>query len=86
MKKAFNNSAGRQDLASRFSNQILAMLDKGVRPWAQPWQNGDTSRILRPLRANGTPYGGVNTLMLWMAANAHGFTARSCRVGDSPGG
>jgi antirestriction protein ArdC len=74
MKNIFAAVAGRQDLASRFSNQILVMLDKGVRPWAQPWQNGDTSRILRPLRANGIPYGGVNTLMLWLSANAHGFT------------
>ena len=74
MRNAFNGSAGKQDIASRFSNQILAMLDSGVRPWAQPWQNADSARILRPLRSNGTPYGGINTLMLWMSANAHGFT------------
>ena len=74
MKNIFAAVAGKQDIASRFSNQILAMLDKGVRPWAQPWDNGNTARILRPLRANGTPYGGINTLMLWMSANAQGFT------------
>jgi antirestriction protein ArdC len=74
VRNFFNRLAGKQDIASRVSNQILALLDQGVRPWTQPWKNGNTARILRPLRSNGTPYGGINTLMLWMSANAHGFT------------
>jgi antirestriction protein ArdC len=74
MKNVFAAAVGKQDLASRISNQILALLDKGVRAWAQPWENGNTARILRPLRSNGAPYGGINTLMLWLAAHEHGFT------------
>lgn len=74
MKNIFAAAAGRQDLASRISHKILAMLEKGVRPWAQPWQNGNATRIMRPLRSNGVPYGGINTLMLWLSAHEQGFT------------
>ena len=48
MKNIFAAVAGRQDLASRISNIILAMLEKGVRAWTQPWENGNTGRITRP--------------------------------------
>jgi len=74
VKNIFAAVAGKQDLASRFSNVILALLEKGVRAWTQPWENGNTGRIMRPLRSNGAPYGGINTLMLWLAAREQGFT------------
>jgi antirestriction protein ArdC len=74
MKEIFAAVAGKQDPASRISNVILALLEKGVRAWTQPWENGNTGRITRPLRSNGAPYGGINTLMLWLAAHEQGFT------------
>jgi antirestriction protein ArdC len=45
-----------------------------VRPWLKPWNADNTSgRIVRPLRANGQPYKGINVLMLWGEAMAQGF-------------
>jgi len=56
----------RADVYSRVTNRIVADLAQGVRPWLKPWNADNTSgRIVRPLRANGQPYKGINVLMLW---------------------
>ena len=66
----------RTDIYSRVTATIIAQLEQGVRPWQQPW-NGEhaSGRINRPLRFNGTPYQGINVLMLWDAALSQGFTS-----------
>ena len=54
------------DLYTRVTDKILADLAQGVRPWLKPWNADNTvGRISRPLRANGTPYRGINVLLLW---------------------
>lgn len=68
--------AGRQDLYVRVTNQIVADLEKGVRPWTKPWDAEHAAgRITRPLRANGQPYRGMNVLLLWSSAVDNGFAA-----------
>ena len=63
------------DLYTRVTDQIIASLERGVRPWQRPWSNGTADgRNVRPLRGNGVPYRGINVLMLWGAALDHGFT------------
>jgi antirestriction protein ArdC len=58
------------------TNRIIAELEQGVRPWLKPWNAGNTDgRIVRPLRANGQPYKGINVLMLWGEALAQGFAS-----------
>jgi antirestriction protein ArdC len=65
-----------KDIYQRVTDQIVAELEKGVRPWLKPW-NADhaAGRITRPLRANGIPYRGINVLMLWASATEKGFAA-----------
>ncbi len=64
------------DIYQRVTDQIVAELEKGVRPWFRPWNAEHAAgRITRPLRANGIPYRGINVLMLWGAATAQGFAA-----------
>lgn len=64
------------DLYTRITDQIIAELEKGVRPWSQPWNAEHLAgRISRPLRHNGTPYQGINVILLWMAATARGYSA-----------
>jgi antirestriction protein ArdC len=59
----------RTDVYDKITNQIVAELEKGVRPWHKPWNAEHAAgRITRPLRSNGIPYQGVNVLMLWSAA------------------
>lgn len=66
----------RSDVYTRVTDQIIAELEKGVRPWLKPWNAEHAAgRITRPLRSSGEPYKGINVLMLWMSAQAQGFAA-----------
>ena len=62
----------RFDIASEITSAILARLEAGTKPWAQPWTGAPPSR---PLRYCGTPYRGINILLLWMAADVQGYTS-----------
>jgi antirestriction protein ArdC len=65
----------RGDVYARVTNRIVADLEKGVRPWLQPWNAEHLAgRISRPLRGNGQPYKGINVLMLWAEATTKGFS------------
>lgn len=64
------------DLYNRVTDQIIASLEQGVKPWHRPWTTGTADgQPIRPLRSNGVPYRGINVLMLWGAAIDNGFTA-----------
>lgn len=66
----------KQDVYSRITNKIVAELEKGARPWLCPWNAEHAAgRINRPLRANGIPYRGINTIMLWSEAMEKGYSA-----------
>jgi antirestriction protein ArdC len=66
----------KQDVYSRITNKIVAELEKGTRPWLCPWNAEHAAgRINRPLRANGIPYRGINTIMLWSEAMEKGYSA-----------
>src|SRR5690606_9958317 len=44
--------------------------------WLKPWSAGNMDgRIVRPLRHNGTPYSGINVLMLWGATLEAGHSS-----------
>jgi antirestriction protein ArdC len=67
---------GRADIYARITERIVADLEKGVRPWVQPWNASNaTGRITRPRRHNGEPYTGINVLLLWSEGLARGFTS-----------
>ncbi|MBS0445114.1 MAG: DUF1738 domain-containing protein [Proteobacteria bacterium] len=64
----------RADLYARVTDAILADLARGVRPWLKPWNAANASeRVTMPLRHNGTPYRGMNVLLLWGEAVAKGY-------------
>lgn len=69
-------SANRTDVYNRITDKIVAALQNGVRPWAQPW-NADhlATRIARPLRSTGEPYRGINVVSLWMEASEWGYAS-----------
>ena len=56
----------RKDVYTRVTDRIIADLEKGTRTWMKPW-SGDhaAGKISRPLRHCGTPYRGMNILLLW---------------------
>lgn len=68
----------RADVYARVTDRIVEDLSRGVRPWAKPWTapaGQERARITLPLRGNGTPYRGINVLLLWGAALERGFSA-----------
>ena len=66
----------RCNVYQRVTEQVMALLEQGIRPWLKPWSGGAAAeRISRPLRFQGKPYGGVNVLVLWCAAEEHGYAS-----------
>jgi antirestriction protein ArdC len=58
------------------TQQIIADLQRGVRPWTRPWSAGHPAGpVARPVRHNLQPYGGINVLLLWAEAVRRGFSA-----------
>ena len=60
------------DIAAGITATILAKLEAGTKPWVQPWSGQPVSR---PLRHCGAAYRGINTLLLWMAAEERGYAS-----------
>lgn len=69
-----NTSRSRVDVYTAVTSKIIAQLEQGIRPWAQPWTNGGGT-VARPLRFSGQPYRGINVLMLWTEAEHHGYAS-----------
>ena len=66
----------KKDVYTRVTNRIIADLEKGVRSWLKPWSAAHPAgSITRPLRHNGTPYRGVNVVLLWGEAQEKGYSA-----------
>jgi len=66
----------RADLYTRVTARVIDDLEKGVRPWLKPWNGGHAAgRITLPLRHNGTPYRGINILLLWGEAMTNGYAS-----------
>ena len=58
--------------ATRITQEIIARLEAGTKPWIKPWRGVPVSR---PLRACGIPYRGMNVFWLWMVADMCGYAS-----------
>jgi len=75
-----NNSIStnaRADIYDRVTTAIIRDLETGTRPWIKPWTTSSTASgtVVRPLRHDGTPYRGINIVILWSEAAERGFSA-----------
>jgi antirestriction protein ArdC len=73
-----NTASGtdRKDVYTRVTDRIISDLEQGVRTWMKPWSAEHAAgKITRPLRHNGTPYKGMNVLLLWGEAVTTGYAA-----------
>ncbi|MET4131930.1 antirestriction protein ArdC [Porphyrobacter sp. MBR-155] len=59
-----------QSPTTRITQEIIARLEAGTKPWIKPWRGVPVSR---PLRACGIPYRGINVFWLWMVADMCGY-------------
>lgn len=55
------------------TNKIVNQIESGILPWKNRW-GSETPTMVRPLRANGTPYKGINTLILWVTSLEFGYS------------
>ena len=63
----------RADIYQEITDQMIAMIEAGTRPWSKSW-NGSTAPTI-PLRSTGVPYRGINVLTLWVAAMTKGYAS-----------
>ena len=63
----------RADVYQEITDQMIAMIEAGTRPWSKSW-NGSTAPNI-PLRSTGVPYRGINILSLWVAAMTKGYAS-----------
>lgn len=64
----------RQNVYTRVTDSIIAAIEAGAGDWNMPWhRQGD---LARPFNVStGNAYRGINTLALWVAAQATGYSA-----------
>ena len=62
--------ANRIDVYEEVTASIIELLEAGTRPWSPSWASGAATL---PLRHEGTPYRGINILLLWSAAMTRGY-------------
>lgn len=74
MKAKATTTAPRVDVYERVTDSILKMLEAGSKGLAPRWNKTGGGR---PLRFNGTPYQGVNTVLLWAAALEAGYASNT---------
>jgi antirestriction protein ArdC len=61
------------DIYEKVTSTVIELLDRGVKPWSQPWSGG--AGAIRPLRHNHQGYRGINVLILWTQAQVAGYTS-----------
>ena len=63
----------KRNIQKEVTDQIIAQLKAGTRPWNQPWEGG--KGFAMPKRHNGESYQGINVLLLWCAAAEKGLSS-----------
>lgn len=70
------SNQNQNDVYARITNKIIMDLEQGNLTWRKPWNAEHLAgHVQRPLRWNGIPYSGINTLMLWGTAAEQGYTS-----------
>lgn len=67
----------KESIHKKTTDLIIKQLSENKRPWTQPWENkthlGGSN--VNPLRFEGTPYQGINIIILWMSSIEHGYSS-----------
>ena len=68
-----DSGAPRASLYDEVTAKIIAQLEAGCFPWAQPWGSAAAVPGLPRNAVSGRPYSGVNVLILWGAVIEGGY-------------
>jgi len=71
-----DSSAPRASLYDEVTAKIIAQLEAGCFPWAQPWGSASAVPGLPRNAVTGRPYSGVNVLILWGAVIEGGYPSQ----------
>src|SRR5215472_579197 len=74
---AHRSFADRNSLYQEITNKIIAELEQGRVPWAQPRSNISAPLGLPRNAATGRSYTGINVLILWVACMERGFRSQN---------
>lgn len=66
-------SRTRTDIYQTVTDNIIAALEAGVKPWSCPWQRVPGMSGLPSNFATGISYSGMNIMLLWCSASEQGF-------------
>lgn len=67
-------SKTRTDIYQTVTDNIIAALESGVKPWSCPWQRVSGMSGLPSNYATGVAYSGMNIMLLWSSASEQGFS------------
>ncbi|MCT6795018.1 DUF1738 domain-containing protein [Klebsiella pneumoniae subsp. pneumoniae] len=67
-------SKTRKDIYQTVTDNIIAALDVGVKPWSCPWQRVPGMSGLPSNYATGVAYSGMNVMLLWCSASKQGVS------------
>ena len=67
-------SKTRKDIYQTVTDNIIAALEAGVKPWYCPWQRVSGMSGLPSNYATGVAYSGMNIMLLWSSASKQGFS------------
>lgn len=66
-------SQTRTNIYQIVTDNIIAALGDGVKPWTCPWQRVSGMSCLPSNYATGVAYSGMNIMLLWCSASKQGF-------------
>ncbi|WP_434717855.1 zincin-like metallopeptidase domain-containing protein [Raoultella ornithinolytica] len=66
-------SKAKTDIYQTVTNNIIATLEAGVKPWSCPWKRVPGMSGLPSNFATGIAYSGMNIMLLWCSASKQGF-------------
>jgi antirestriction protein ArdC len=67
-------SKTRTDIYQTVTDNIITVLEAGVKPWSCPWQRVSGTSGLPSNYATGAAYSGMNIMLLWCSASKQGFS------------
>lgn len=73
---ARGGGAPRVSLYEEVTAKIIAQLEEGIFPWAQPWSSAAAVPGLPRNAISGRPYSGINVLILWGAVASGAFPSQ----------
>src|SRR5436190_7470249 len=75
MSSTESTAPEKRDVYAQVTAQIISAIEQGVGTWRMPWHTSGRFAFSPVNVASKKPYRGINTVCLWAAAQAKGYTS-----------